>query len=502
MEKIKLWKRYIGLLVVTALLLIFFMGTANAKDCGIGVADCECGDTVVADWTFTGDLRCPSETHGLTVGADGITIDGAGFKITGSETASVCDWVGESNPGTGYCGIFNLGHDNIVITNLELEKFCTGIGLQGSGANPVVSNTIENCEVHDNGNATCTTDTATHGIHACYVHRCTISNNRIYSNTGTGAGCGDGGNGIFLYAGGKAFTNNTITKNKIYNNRKGGFFTKKGLQHAKITDNHVYGNGQGGIILRCRTSNYNLIEGNNASGNYGDGIFIGSEYNKVRNNVVKNNMAGFKIKSKDAVGYGNGINMGRNRESNSNELLSNEVCGNEGVDISVEPDCSGNHGRDNTCDTTSNHDDDGATGCTNGCPEELNAEQLARELKEQGWVVYGAEWCGACKKQKTEFGDAFQHVNYVDCGNTENPNPACKEAGIGPIPCWVSPNGTHHTGYKNLVLLSELASEYRVAAEPTAMPVATPMTPGFGSVFAMIAVIVVTVILHKRKKRC
>jgi len=499
-------------LVLSALLL---MGCVDAKDCGTGIADCKCGDTVVADWTFTGDLRCQSETHGLTIGADGITIDGAGFKLTGSETASVCDWVGESNPGTGYCGIYNLGHDDVVIKNLELEKFCTGLGLQGSGANPVVSNTIDDCEVHDNGNDSCTTDTSTHGIHACYVHRCTISNNRIYSNTGTGAGCGDGGNGIFLYAGGKAFANNTITKNKIYNNRKGGFFAKKGLQHARIADNHVYGNGQGGIILRCRTSNYNLVEGNNASGNYGDGIFIGSEYNKVRNNVVKNNMAGFKVKSKDTVGDGDGINMGRNRESNNNELLSNEVCGNEGTDIEVEPDCFGNHGKDNTCDTTSNHDDDGATGCTNGCPDELNAEGLAKELKGQGWVVYGAEWCGACKKQKAEFGDAFEFINYVDCGPPDNPNPACINAGIGPIPDWVSHNGTHYTGYQNLTQLAQLAQlmgDYR-AAQPTptvtpplspspsiaASPAPTP--PGFtATAMVTVAGVLVMYLLLKRRR--
>lgn len=499
-------------MVLSALLL---MGCVDAKDCGTGIADCKCGDTVVADWTFTGDLRCQSETHGLTIGADGITIDGAGFKLTGSETASVCDWVGESNPGTGYCGIYNLGHDDVVIKNLELEKFCTGLGLQGSGANPVVSNTIDDCEVHDNGNDSCTTDTSTHGIHACYVHRCTISNNRIYSNTGTGAGCGDGGNGIFLYAGGKAFANNTITKNKIYNNRKGGFFAKKGLQHARIADNHVYGNGQGGIILRCRTSNYNLVEGNNASGNYGDGIFIGSEYNKVRNNVVKNNMAGFKVKSKDTVGDGDGINMGRNRESNNNELLSNEVCGNEGTDIEVEPDCFGNHGKDNTCDTTSNHDDDGATGCTNGCPDELNAEGLAKELKGQGWVVYGAEWCGACKKQKAEFGDAFEFINYVDCGPPDNPNPACINAGIGPIPDWVSHNGTHYTGYQNLTQLAQLAQlmgDYR-AAQPTptvtpplspspsiaASPAPTP--PGFtATAMVTVAGVLVMYLLLKRRR--
>lgn len=360
----------INVTLLVLLSLLVAAGSVSAKDCGNGIAPCECGDTVVSDWTFTGDMTCPAAVagvHGLTIGADGIIIDGAGFRMTGSETADVCDWVGETNPGTGYCGIFNMGHDNVVVKNLEIENFCTGIGLQGSGKNPVVGNIIETCEIHDNGDADCSTDTSTHGIHACYISASTIENSRIYGNTGTGAGCGDGGNGIFLYAGSKDFTNNIITKNEIYNNRKAGFLTKKSLHYAEITENHVYGNGQGGIVLRCRSSNYNLIERNNASVNFGDGIFIGSENNTVRNNVVTNNMAGFRIKSGDTIGDGDGIDMGRNRESNNNELVSNTVCGNEGMDIDVTSDCSGNHGTDNTCDTTNDYNDAGSTGCSHGC---------------------------------------------------------------------------------------------------------------------------------------
>ena len=369
-------KALMNLIAIMAVIMVFASGTAIAKDCGNGIAPCECGDTVVSDWTFTGDMTCPAAVagvHGLTIGADGITIDGAGFKITGSETDEVCDWVGETNPGTGYCGIFNMGHDDVVIKNLEIVGFCTGIGLQGSGKNPVTGNTIDNCEIHGNGDADCSTDTSTHGIHACYIKASTIKNNRIYENTGTGAGCGDGGNGIFLYAGSKDFADNIITKNEIYDNRKGGFFAKKGLCHARITENHIYGNGQGGIILRCRSSNYNLIEMNNASCNYGDGIFIGSQYNSIQNNVVEMNMAGFRIKPRDTIGDGDGIDMGRNKDSNNNTLISNTVCGNEGVDIDVTTDCSGNHGRDNTCDTTNDYADEGATGCSHSCGGETAA---------------------------------------------------------------------------------------------------------------------------------
>ncbi len=358
------------ILSILFLFLLLIAGSVSADDCGNGIAPCKCGDTVVSDWTFTEDLTCPAGVagvHGLTIGADGITIDGAGFKITGSETAEVCEWIDENNPGIGYCGIFNSGHDDVVIKNLELTGFCTGIGLQGSGKDPVVGNTIDNCEIHGNGNADCSTGTSTHGIHACYISASTIQNSRIYENTGAGEGCGDGGAGIFLYSGNKAYTGNIITKNDIYNNRKGGFFAKKSLNYAEITDNHVHGNGQGGIILRCRSSNYNLVGGNNASANFGDGIFIGSENNIIKDNVVMGNMAGFRISSGDVVGDGDGIEMGRGRESNNNTITANTVCGNAGTDIEVADGCLENHGRDNTCDTVGNYNDEGSAGCGNEC---------------------------------------------------------------------------------------------------------------------------------------
>lgn len=357
--------KFIEQTAITALLLILLTGNADAGCVGVATGtDYGCGETVTESCVFDGDLTCPAG-HGLIIGADGVTIDGAGFKITGSETADACEWVGETDPETGYCGILNRGYDNVMVKNLEVENFCTGIAFSGEGRNPVVTNVIDSCEIHGNGNASCSTETSTHGIHLCYASECTIANNRIHHNTGAGESCKAGGNGIFLYAG--SHKHNVIVKNEIYENRKGGFFAKRGFGHSEVINNHVYGNGQGGIILRCKTSNFNTIEGNNASCNHGDGIFIGGENNTVRNNVVCGNMAGFKISSGDVVGDGDGVDMGRGLESKNNAITSNEVCGNAGADIEVAVGCVGNHGRDNTCDTTKDYNDEGAAKCTHSC---------------------------------------------------------------------------------------------------------------------------------------
>ena len=506
------------LATAAAMVLIFFAGSAHAGCVGESGKDYGCGDVVTESCTFNEDLSCPPG-HGLIIGADGITIDGAGHKITGSETADACEWVTAETPEKGYCGILNKGYDNVVIKNLEIENFCTGIAFQGSGQNPVVNCTITNCEIHDNGNASCSEGSSIHGIHLCYVSECTISNNSIHHNTGTGEGCAAGGNGIFLYAGSMSYRNNVITGNELYDNRKAGFFTKMKLHHARITNNHVYRNGQG-IVLRCKMSNYNLIEGNNASYNYGDGIFIGGQNNTIRNNVVRNNIAGFRISPRDRLGDGDGIDMGRSYESHNNTIISNEVCGNEGIDINVAEGCIGNHGRDNTCDRTKNYNDEGATGCTYACPEEINAEELAKELTEQGWVMYGTDRCPFCIKQKAEFGDAFKYINYVNCGLEENRQACedfvrtCKEAGIKEedigIPAWISPNGTPYIGYHDLVKLSNLASEYRAAqpapaptptATATSSPISTP-TPGFESVLTVIALIIVTLSFFSKERTC
>ena len=320
-----------------------------------------CGNTVTKSCIFNGDITCPDA--GLIIGTDGITIDGNDYKIAGSATSADCGGAGESSPCTA-SGIYNSGFDNAMIKNLEIEEFCTGIALTG-----VCNITVNNCSLHDNGFNT--GNMATHGIHASniaegspYEPALTITDNDIYNNEGTGAACGDGGNGIFIYAGsGDKHEYCNISHNKLHHNAKSGFWTKMMLTRSEITHNEVWGNGygtgvtddqRGGIVLRCAMSNENLIAHNDVHDNDVDGIFIGGSSNTIEYNNVTNNTD-------------DGIDMGRSDGSYDNELYENMVCENWYRDISTFGAGSNTIGDDNTCDTTKDYDDTGNAGCTYSC---------------------------------------------------------------------------------------------------------------------------------------
>jgi hypothetical protein len=80
----------------------------------------ECGETVTASVTLTADLVCPD--FGLFVGADDVTVDLAGHKITGPGT-----------PDTA--GIFSVGAERVTVLGPgEILDFDSGVHLRlGSG---------------------------------------------------------------------------------------------------------------------------------------------------------------------------------------------------------------------------------------------------------------------------------------------------------------------------------------------------------------------------------
>ena len=343
-------------IVLATIFLIFLVGSASAGCVGVETeTDYGCGDTVTESCTFNETQSCPSG-HGLIVDVDNITIDGNGYVMDGGNPTC-------SFPNI-WSGILNEGYDNVVIKNLEVKNFCFGIRLRGT-SNRIENNTIEKCKIHHNGNATSLV--ATHGIKMEYVFNSTIRNNSIHdqiAHVDPNPGCEDGGNGIFLYKG----DYNLITRNKFYNNTKGGFFMKMMPMYNNISYNELWGNGQGGIILRCMKSNYNLIEHNNMSDNYGSGIFIGGNNNTVRYNTVCNNRNGGPYYEDIGVGgRGYGINIGRSDGSCYNKLYENKVCENDYKDIYIVSGVIGNHGDENTCDTTYNYNGEGTTGCTYNC---------------------------------------------------------------------------------------------------------------------------------------
>ncbi|MEA3282137.1 MAG: S8 family serine peptidase [Euryarchaeota archaeon] len=300
-----------------------------------------CGSTVTGSCTFNCDMNC-SARHGLIIGADGIIIDGAGHRITGERD--------------GYnVGIYNQnGQDDVVIRDLEIAGFSTGIRVSNAD-----NNTINNCTVHDNGNVVMHDPATTHGIDLCpYVCNSSITDCRVYNNTGmpTG-GCGTGGTGIRMmqYSG-----YNNVSGNAVYDNAVAGIYSKQSCTYNNVSRNMVMGNGvnkgsfTGGIRLQCKHTGYWTIEHNRVTGTNGPGIYVGGSENLIRNNTVSSNT-------------GNGIDISRDDGSFDNELYGNTVCNNGDIDISTFGTGSNTTGDGNTCDTAKDYDDTGATGCTYSC---------------------------------------------------------------------------------------------------------------------------------------
>lgn len=86
-------------------------------------------------------------------------------------------------------------------------------------------------------------------------------------------------------------------------------------------------------------------------------------------------------------------------------------------------------------------------------------ENFAKCLSEKGMKFYGASWCSWCKKEKELFGEAVEHLPYIECidEETEEMTAECQEAGISGFPTWGLPSGEMVSGFKTLEELSELS---------------------------------------------
>ena len=86
----------------------------------------EVSQLVTTNYTLTSNIYF-EEGDGLIIGADGITIDGNGYNITGGGSGS---------------GILIIDHDSVTITNLTIQGFGTGISIQGGENNNITVNYI------------------------------------------------------------------------------------------------------------------------------------------------------------------------------------------------------------------------------------------------------------------------------------------------------------------------------------------------------------------------
>ena len=364
----------VPLMMLAVTLSIFLVaGTANAVCC-CGGHDCAgapdnnlcaggfdgyvCGDTVTESCTFEAGLSCPAG-HGLIVGAESITIDGDGYFISG---AKACIG-GEDN----HAGIYmNKNPDDdlndVTIKNLEVKNFCHGIWMGKSGPTSVLNttgNTIECCEIHDNGDST-VGGSQTQGIKWNGVSDSVIKNCKVYNQEGDIEASGPpGAFGVYLCKG----NYNEWCYNEVYNNKKAGFFMRCAPEHTWLHHNYAHNNPFGGIRGQCIKNYDGLVEYNYCINNVGEGgtawageygiMFGGAD---VRPNVVRYNTCKW-----------NRVGIEFSREAWVGELWENTVCENTEWDIYVQ-DWAAVIGDYNTCDTAYNYTDASATsGCFYAC---------------------------------------------------------------------------------------------------------------------------------------
>ena len=80
----------------------------------------------------------------------------------------------------------------------------------------------------------------------------------------------------------------------------------------------------------------------------------------------------------------------------------------------------------------------------------IKLNNFTKCLSEKGMTMYGLQNCHWCQKQKSDFGDAWQYINYVECSNDPN---GCLAKGVQSFPTWFL-NGEKIVGYQKLEDLS------------------------------------------------
>ena len=92
----------------------------------------------------------------------------------------------------------------------------------------------------------------------------------------------------------------------------------------------------------------------------------------------------------------------------------------------------------------------GAAAVAAPSPSSERQKALARHLKLQGAVVYGAWWCPHCNHQKELFGgEAVELLPYVECDRDDPGRQRCQAARIRAYPTWEL-NGERRLGVLSL----------------------------------------------------
>lgn len=91
--------------------------------------------------------------------------------------------------------------------------------------------------------------------------------------------------------------------------------------------------------------------------------------------------------------------------------------------------------------------------------EAAQNEAIAQCLTESGAKMFGAFWCPHCDAQKRMFGDAFEHIDYVECSLPDRSaqTQVCIDERIQAYPTWEFADGSRREGEMQPEQLAYLA---------------------------------------------
>jgi parallel beta-helix repeat protein len=250
-----------------------------------------CGSTITSSTTLTGNMVCSTST-GITVGANDITLNCAGYSITQTVT------------GTG-AGIYLPGRTGVVVKNCIVNGWIAGIYLNTGSGNILTGNTASGTNV---GGQT--------GFDFI-----SSSGNILISNTASGNSYGF----AFGAGSGNILTSNTASGGKYY-----GFYFSSSSGNI-LTSNTASGNTLAGFFLA--SSSGNTLASNTASGNPGDGFDLNplTSSNTLALNAANSNGGyGYHDLSSGAAGaptYGTANTYLANTDNGANTLGASSPAG-------------------------------------------------------------------------------------------------------------------------------------------------------------------------------
>lgn len=257
-----------------------------------------CGQTILVSTVLDGNLTC---TAGLTIGADNITLDMAGFTLTGSP-----------DPSDGP-GILLNGRTGVTVKNGTVRLWDAGVAVDGGSGN-----TVTGMRAFDNRSAF---SDFGEGIGVYFSNNNRITNNQVRNN-GPYAGISIL-LGSFNVVDGNQIADNTMSPTNTDGIRLENI-GRNGSNDNVVTNNQVTNSALDGITVFAGGSR-NTIKFNQVSRSPRDGItvFAGGNDNVIEGNNLRENLNGIRMRNA----------AGAFAAPSGNQLLRNFAFGNTAFDL-------------------------------------------------------------------------------------------------------------------------------------------------------------------------